>query len=161
LGLLRWIWLIFVFFFYFLVGSGDAATASLAPPGHGAPGESSILVLLLLLCGSCCCCSYAVDPQRLKIEMKLIDTPQQPQFIYPQDRAKRRQTDPIAIRMLELCPLSARMWTKDAVGNNENPLGKFIVEKAMLKRSENARVSLWWWVWVWYRGVVIPLAIGI
>ncbi|EDW42623.1 GM23936 [Drosophila sechellia] len=55
--------------------------------------------------------------------------------------------------MLELCPLSARMWTKDADGNNENPLGKFIIEKATRKRSENARVSLWWWVW---DGGVVP-----
>lgn len=128
---------------------GDAARASLAPPGHG--GRRSPRSWCF-----CCSCGAAApsaaataaagDPQAMKIEMKLIDSAQQPRLIYPPSDAE----DPIAIRMRELCPLSARMWTKDPVGNNEallgrNPLGGFISEKPSLKRSKNARVS-WWWV---------------
>lgn len=120
--------------------------------------ESSILVLLLLLCGSyccwCCCCCWSSAFE----DWNETDWFCAAAAVYiPARSVEPTPSDPIAIRMLELCPLSARMWTKDAVGNNENPLGKFIIEKATLKRSENARVSFWWWVWD--RGVVSRIEI--
>lgn len=89
----------------------------------------------------------AVDPQRMKIEMKLIDSAQQPWFIYDLSlcRISRRQIHPVAQHphlqqakdqdraAAKLCALSGRIWTMGLDNKaSENPLGEFIIEKPLL-----------------------------
>lgn len=91
-GFPGWWWNGFECFFGRSVRCGDAARAFLAPPGHG--GRRSPRSWCF-----CCSCGAAApsaaataaagDPQAMKIEMKLIDSAQQPRLIYSPSDAER------------------------------------------------------------------------